>query len=375
LEEELPVRYRFVWIVFVALAAGLQAAPPETSVAAAGQKVVDQQQAVGLVVGVVGPQGRAAHGFGETKRGGARPDGRTEFEIGSITKVFTGILLAEAVERGTVRLDQPVRELLPAGAKLPRGKDREITLLDLATHASGLPRLPPWKYLGERDPYAAFGGQQLLEALGEAELESQPGEKSAYSNLGTGLQGYLLAQQAGLSYEQLVVRDLCEPLGMSDTRMSLDAEQSARLAAPYDPQGKDGHNWSFDALAGAGALRSTVDDMLIFAAANLGLDDGALAKSPVLARALPLSHARQRAIEGGGAIGLNWHRAALPQSRQTYVWHNGGTGGYSSFLGLVPEKQVGVVVLSNVGRGAGPSAIDALGIRLLEKAVTTPERD
>jgi CubicO group peptidase (beta-lactamase class C family) len=359
-------------LIVVAMVGGAQAAPPETSVSAAGQEVVDGRQAVGLVVGMIGPQGRAAYGFGATKRGGTRPDGCTEFEIGSITKVFTGILLAEAVERGTVRLDQPVRTLLPEGAKLPRGQDREITLLDLATHASGLPRLPPWKYLGESDPYAAFGGKQLLESLGEVELDSQPGEKSAYSNLGSGLLGYLLARESGLSYEQLVVRDICDPLGMKDTRMTLGADQTARLAAPYDPAGKAATSWTFDALAGAGALRSTVDDMLIFAAANLGLDDGALAKAPVLALALPLSHARQRDLNGDdAAIGLAWHRGVLPQSRQTYVWHNGGTGGYSSFLGLVPEKQIGVVVLSNAGRGAGPSAIDALGIRLLEEATAT----
>jgi CubicO group peptidase (beta-lactamase class C family) len=358
----------FLCLVWCAVGAPalVGAAPPLTkeTIAAAAQPLVDQKQAVGLVVGVIGPGGRAAYGFGQTKAGGPRPDGQTVFEIGSITKVFTAILLAQAAARGDVRLDQPLHDLLPEGSQVPRGKDRQITLEDLATHTSGLPRLPPWEHFRSvTNPYAAFDGPRLLAALGDCELESEPGEDHEYSNLGAALLGYALAAKAGLSYEDLVMRDVCGPLRLADTRVKLSDQQSARLAAGHTALGLPAANWDFDAFAGAGGLRSTADDLLVFAAANLELPPTPLGKS--LAECL---RPRRNLGEDGRAMGLAWHFERLPESTERYVGHNGGTGGYSSFLGLVPKKKIGVVVLGNTGRGEGPSPIDELGIQLLRQA-------
>jgi D-alanyl-D-alanine-carboxypeptidase/D-alanyl-D-alanine-endopeptidase len=328
--------------------------------AALAEPLIDGGQVVGLAVGIIQRDRTAVFGFGRTATGGETvPDGKTVFEIGSVTKVFTGLLLAEMVEDGSVRLDQPVAELLPSGVTVPQRDGRPITLLDLATHSSGLPRLPanllPQIAENPDNPYASYTVDDLVAFLAGCELADRPGEKFVYSNLGTGLLGHALACRAGTGYEELVVERICKPLGMRDTRTALSGPMRRRLAQGHNAAGKPVANWDIPTLAGAGALRSTADDLLRFVAANLAPDD-----TP-LAAAIRLAHVPRRDIDTPkGKIALAWHI----RTPDRVYWHNGQTGGYHSFVGFRKGRRAGVVVLANSAAGQ----VDRLGSQLLELA-------
>jgi CubicO group peptidase (beta-lactamase class C family) len=314
------------------------------------------KQSVGIVVGVIDDQGRIVIGHG--RRGPddeAQPDGETVFEIGSVTKVFTAILLADMVRDGKLALQDPVQKFLPEPVRVPiRGED-PITLYHLTTHTSGLPRLPNnFAPSDPGNPYADYSVQQMYDFLSGHELARDPGEQAEYSNFGAGLLGHVLALQAGTDYETLVRKRITAPLGMTDTTITLSPAQRERLARGHDGNLKPVSNWDIPTLAGAGALRSTVDDMLKFVAANLGLVDSKLSAT------LQETHkAREDFGSAEARIGLGW--IVITKYDRTIHWHNGGTGGYHSFVGLDKEHRRGVVVLSN----ASPS-IDDIGLHLLE---------
>lgn len=288
---------------------------------AAAQPYIDNGRAMGLVVGVVSPDETNVFAYGRVARDDERlPDGDTLFEIGSITKVFTGLALARMAEEGLLTLDDPVRGLLPECVTVPTRGDKEITLLSLATHTSALPRVPIALIFKALDnPYADFRAEQLYETLGQIELQHDIGAKSEYSNLGVGLLGHALALRAGMSYEELVKQRVCEPLSMNDTVVALNDEQRARLATGHTAAGEPTNNWDFDALAGAGALRSTAHDMLKFAAANLGLSETPLDSAIATAQVVHFDGE-------GGRLGLCWVLQKVQDGQLDFVWHNGGTG-------------------------------------------------
>lgn len=319
--------------------------------------VIESGTAVGMVVGVVDGPHTAIFGYGQlSPECPQTPDGRTLFEIGSVTKVFTGILLADAVQRSEVALDEPLAKLLPPHVKVPEWESRTVTLLDLVTHTSGLPRLPPnllpqiAKY--PRNPYAHYTVAQMYEALAEIRLQSRPGSKYLYSNFGMGLLGHILARRAGKDYESLVVERVCRPLGLADTRITLSEAQRQRLSPGHDIDGQALPCWDFLSLPGAGALRSTAEDLVRFVLANLEQTQTPL--GPVLSEA----QVPRRDIGSGQKIALGWH---INTGRGTH-WHNGQTGGYHSYVAFCKQKKIGVVVLSNTAGGIG----DVLGVRLLE---------
>jgi len=284
-------------------------------------------------------------------------DGNTLFEIGSITKVFTGTMLADMVRRHEVSLDDPVAKFLPATVKLPQRGGKQITLGDLSTQHSGLPRLPGnMKPKNPRNPYADYTVQQMFEFLSGYSLPRDIGAEFEYSNLGVGLLGEALAQGMAMPYEQLVTQRLLAPLEMTDTCITLGDSQKPRLAQGYGADGKPAENWDLPALAGAGALRSTVNDMLKFARA-------AISEAGPLGNAFKDAQQPRRAVapDKSMEIGLNWFtRHAGPVN---IVWHNGGTGGYRSFLGLDKERHRAVVLLTNSGNG-----VDDIGMKLLTDA-------
>lgn len=329
--------------------------PPDSAVRSILAARVEAGQAIGLVVGLLENGETRIVTVGKSGGPGERPlDGATVFEIGSVTKVFTTTLLADMARRGEVRLDQPVAELLPRSVKVPAKGDTLITLLDLATQHSGLPRLP--SNLAPKDPanpYADYTVDRLYDFLSHHTLTRAPGAVYEYSNLGMGLLGHALARKAGKSYEAVLTERVLKPLGMNDTRITLTADMKARLAAGHDPAGAVVGNWDFAALAGAGALRSTAADMLRFIAANL--DSNATPTSADLRE----TH-RPRHTAGGPnvSIGLAWH--LLHSFGAEIVMHNGGTGGCRSFVGYDPARRVGVVVLSN-----SSGDVDDLALHLL----------
>jgi D-alanyl-D-alanine-carboxypeptidase/D-alanyl-D-alanine-endopeptidase len=333
---------------------------------------VQRGNSVGMTVALVNPTGATVMAFGRpslTSR--TVVNGETLFEIGSITKTFTAIALARAIERGEVRLDQPIQELLPEGVRLPLAA-QAVTLRHL-THTSGFPRLPAATngfapgsgkmLLFGSDPYHGFTEEDLLANLQSVTLRSDPGTKAAYSNLGLITLGYLLASNGGVSYEALIEREVCRPLRLQNTVVDLTGPQVAAFSQGYRAVLRGGpflfalrsSPWGGSSLlGGAGALRSNGPDMLKYLQANMRP-----AGSPI-ENALRTAQQELFRESKSTAYGMNWVRSRGESSTQDVIWHNGGTGGFSSFLGFTEDGQNGVVVLSNSAQ-----SVDDLGIDLL----------
>ncbi len=315
---------------------------------------VDHGHNMSIVVGVVSPKGTRYFAYGKTALpDGGTPDEDTVFEIGSITKVFTSLLLADMVEREEVAFDDPIERYLPDAVHAPMRNDQSITLEHLATQTSGLPRMPDnFAPADPSNPYADYSVEQLYEFLSNHTLRRDVGAEYEYSNYGVGLLGHILTLAAGASYDELIQQRIASELGMSDTRIALTSSMRSRLA-PGHSGTTEVANWDIPTLAGAGALRSTARDMLAFLAANMGL------RRSRLHSAMRTTHeARHDAGSPNMRIGLGWH---LRRGEREVVWHNGGTGGYRSFAGFVDDSQIGVVVLSNTS-----TSPDDIGFHLLD---------
>jgi D-alanyl-D-alanine-carboxypeptidase/D-alanyl-D-alanine-endopeptidase len=324
----------FLGIYFIASTSAYAGPLPERVEKAAQDRVAAGIHQT-LVFGVVDGDNSAVVAFG-TLDDGKAPDGDTVYEIGSITKTFTATLLAQAVLAGRVTLDTPVAQLLP-DFKIPSRGGLEITLAALATQHSALPRLPSNMLPKDAaDPYADYDATKLKAFLAEYELPRDPGNVYEYSNLGFGLLGYALAQSEHTSWDALTDEKILKPLGMTMSGAAFSDAMRAHLALGHDSMGNGVKNWDFDALAAAGAIRSTANDLLRYVKANMGIDPSPLAAAMKFAQA-PLSDANKT-----NRIGLAWMT-----SRTGIVWHNGGTGGYRSFLGFTADRQHGVVILSN----------------------------
>lgn len=326
-----------------------------------------QHQGVGIVVGVIDASGRRIVSYGSFDSDRRPVGGDTIFEIGSTTKVFTSLLLADAVARGEVKLDDPVAKYLPSAVKVPERGGKKITLVDLATHTSGLPRMPANMMPKDpANPYADYSVAQLYDFLSSYELPRDIGSQYEYSNLGAALLGHVLARRAGTDYETLVRTRITAPLSMKSTAIVLDDAQKARLAPGHNAQLQRVPNWDLPVFAGAGALRSSASDLLTFLSANL-----ALTESP-LARAMSsMVNTRRPAGTAGLEIALGWHITTRGDSQ--IVWHNGGTGGYRSFIGFNPKRGAGVVVLTNTSTEVGG---DDIGRHLLDPSspLATPAK-
>ena len=326
------------------------------------QRIDTFHRSVGIVVGVVEPQGRRIVSYGSPNQGDSRPlNGDTIFEIGSATKVFTSLLLSDMVEHGEVALSDPVAKYLPPTVKVPERNGRSITLIDLATHTSGLPRLPTnFNPKDPDNPYAEYSVEQLYQFLSSYQLTRDVGSQYEYSNLAVGLLGLALTRRAGMDYETLVRSRICDSLGMNSTRITLTPEMKSRLAAGHNAALDPVENWDLPpAIAGAGALRSSANDLLTFLAANLGHTKTHLA--PAMAAMLSV---RRPTGNPDLEIALAWH--IFTANGKEIVWHNGGTGGYRSFMGFDPKSRVGVAVLSNAET---PEGVDDIGRHLLDAKV------
>lgn len=290
-------------------------------------------------------------------------DGQTVFEIGSITKTFTAAVLADMVNKGEVALDDPVAKHLPSGIVIPSRNGRQITLLDLATHSSGLPGMPTnFAPKDNENPYADYTTAQLYAFLASHTLRRDIGSMYEYSNLGVGLLGQALSHRAGTSYEALVLERVTGPLGLTDTRISLSPSMQQRLAPGHTESGLTAKNWDLPTLAAAGALRSTVNDMLTYVHAN------ALPSSTPLGAAFAITHGERHAGPSPNlTIGLGWHRLKTPAGR-TIIWHNGGTGGYKSFTGFDELSGDAIVVLAN-----SANSVDEVGLHLLDASMPLPK--
>lgn len=354
----LPLHLLALSIAPISAASAANVPALDAAVRQRAELLVREGQHASIVIALTDGKNSAVYGFGRARTdSNSEPDADTVYEIGSITKTMTGLLLADAMVAGKVKLDEPVADLLP-GYTIPTFEGQEITVLDLATHFSGLPRLPA--NLAPADmsnPYVDYGDAQLRTFLASHALAHRPGTVFEYSNLGYGLLGTALANKAGSSYENLLQAKIVRPLGLRSTSTSATPAMRIRLAPGHLSDGKPAHNWDFQAIAPAGAVYSDARDMLVYLQSYMNKSSAAqqLAVQP------------QKALEeeSGKKIGLAW---IIDQARgQPFAWHNGQTGGYASFAGYTLDGKRGVVILTNTA-----SDVDGLGLASLVPGTLPP---
>jgi serine-type D-Ala-D-Ala carboxypeptidase/endopeptidase len=320
----------------------------------------------GVTIGVIQHGERHIFTYGT-----AKPD--SVFEIGSITKTFTGLILAQMVQQGKVRFDEPVRELLPSGTVAKPTAGAEITLLDLSIQHSGLPRMPDNFHPAEPDnPYADYDSKLLYTFIAKQGVSLPANAPFGYSNLGVGLLGQALANRAELPYGALLHDQITGPLKMQDTGIALTPAMKARFIQGHDGEHKPAHAWDIDALAGAGGIRSTAADMLTYLEAQLHPDRlPADALRGNFGKTLPAAIADTHTVraEAGASmhIALNWFRI----DETGNYWHNGGTGGFSSYALFNPEKDFALIVLSNTSPNA-ENFSDKLGQHIAQRLTGLP---
>ena len=270
-------------------------------------------------------------------------DERTLFEIGSITKTFTGTLLAEMVQTGAVRLDDPIQKYLPPGVVAPAYKPIPITLVSLADHRSGLPEWPPNIHPKDpSNPAAGYTVGMLYSALDHYVLTRPPGAQAEYSNFAYGLLGQLLANRAHTPWDVLVEERILQPLGMSDTVIIGSAASHRRLAPAFLYGGQPQEPWDLGALSPAGSIKSDLRDMLTYVKANMNAPSGPRGHAMSLAQ-------KPRALEDkDDSVGFAWDT----DLQHGFVYKAGGTGGYSAQIGFDRHVPYGVVFLANAPNSA-----------------------
>lgn len=303
----------------------------------------------GAVAAIVTRDETFTHSYGHISASAPQPPKEyTLFEIGSISKVFTSIMLADMVREGLLDYDAPIGAVCAEFAGAPEW----ITPRTLATHTSGLPRIhvPLYRalFMDTTNPYAAFSAEDLIRWMKSYRPKHPPkAGKIRYSNLGVGLLGHVLARLAGADYETALQERICQPLGLQDTAINLSAEQKRRLATPHYGRGKETPPWDFDALAGAGALRSTARDLARFARAAIATADGAGPLPGAIRETLQVQVPGVNPKFPQQCLGWIKYNA---NSLRPDVWtHEGGTRGSRSGLYIAPDAGMAAVILANHG--------------------------
>jgi CubicO group peptidase (beta-lactamase class C family) len=311
----------------------------------------------GVMIAIYNKGKRNFQGFGiVSDKKNRKPDENSIFEIGSITKTFTTSILSRLIIQKKIKLSDKAQQFLPKSVKLPTFKGKEITLQHLATHTSSLPRMPAnfAKHIKNmNNPYKDYKIKHIYEALPGIKLKVQPGTNISYSNLGMGLLGHIFELKMKKSYEQILKTTILKKLKMNDTSITLSKSQKKRVVQGHDSEGKPTPLWDITSLAGAGAIRSSAKDMMKYLVAHISTKRGALKK------AFALSHKVLKTKKGGQTVAMGWFISPL-NKKQQIIWHNGGTGGFRSYMGFIKESKTGVVILSNSN-----VSVDVMGIKIL----------
>jgi serine-type D-Ala-D-Ala carboxypeptidase/endopeptidase len=308
------------------------------------ERVGGNENDVGIIVGVIKPHGKRIIGFGHRNAGDSRPlDGDTDFEIGSVTKAFTALLLTDMVGRNEVALSDPVAKYLPAGFKVPERNGRAITLVDLATHTSALPFMPE-NAPPLNDPAAAkYSAADLKQYVAGYQLKRDIGSEWEYSNIGYWILSEALSSRAGTGYETLMRKRVIAPLKLVNTDFSLSPKMKADLAAGHDAALQPAPAVSalpiYSIMPAAGSLYSTANDLLTFLSVAMGYERSAIAP------AIEATVKTRRPTGGGNEQALGW--TVIGKGDDQLIYRDGGTYGFASSMAWDPKKRVGVVVLSN----------------------------
>lgn len=309
----------------------------------------------GLAIGIINKGKTGYYYYGETTHGNKQlPDHETLFEIGSISKTFTATLLATAVLKESVKLDDLIINFLPDSVAANQTL-KDITFRNLATHTSGLPRMPNnFVPVEELDPYKDYSRNDLFYFLKNYQLKNKADSVYAYSNLGYGIIGELLAYRKKTSYNEMVRDMICKPLDLPNITEFPDSEMQKNFIPTYNKDGQLTPHWHFLAFSGAGSLKSTTPDLLKYAEANINPPNNDIGKAILLTQK-PFWLASETLD-----LGLAWHITI--DNFQEIFWHNGSTFGSSSFIAFSPEKKVAVIVLANAAQ-----SVDDIGLLIIKK--------
>nr|WP_121271166.1 serine hydrolase domain-containing protein [Pedobacter schmidteae] len=303
---------------------------------------IQQGNTCGLVLAVIDKGKVRKYSYGSVSKTTSQlPDAeQTIFEIGSVTKTFNALLLAQEVAAGRMKLSDPINLYLPDSIPALSFEGKAITLQHLANHTSGFPRLPANIFnakVDPKDPYKHYPADSLYSFLKHYKPLVAPGMAFSYSNFGAGVLGTILERKLVGNFEELIVNRICKPLGMMHTSVTLSNAAEKHFAQGYNESGQATAPWDLASLKGSGAIRSTLHDMVAYARAQMEM------KGP-LCKAIALSH--QTTFSGKGQnMGLGWR--INHSGKQTYLHHSGGTGGFRSFVGFDVDRQNGIVILSN----------------------------
>lgn len=321
---------------------------PADQIKAILKEAVSSKRSKSIIVGIIDSNGRRIYSEGViSDQNPVRPDGNTIYEIGSITKVFTSLILADMSLKGTLNLQDPISKFLPQKVKSPTKNGREITLLNLSTHTATFPRFP---YNADPknidDPYADYAINKLYEYIAAYQPDIDFGSKWRYSNTAYGLLGNILTSVAHKkNYEALVIDEISKPLKMKSTVVSLTPALLKNTAIGHSESGQPAPFLNLSSLDGAGAFRSNVNDLLTFAAANLGWIPSDLQE------AMELTHKSQIKKEAGGIDYATMGWTLWQDKGRNIVFKDGGTPGYRTFIGIDKVKKIAVVVLSGSNNG------------------------
>jgi CubicO group peptidase (beta-lactamase class C family) len=340
-------------LLFLAVPLSLRAQTDEELIKAR----VDAGETPGIAVAIYREGKSTYYAFGYADVAGKRaPDSKTLFEIGSITKTFTSIVAAQLAQEGKLSLTDPAQKYFPEGSTLPTRGDKVITIEDLASARSGLPRMPHnFMPADNANPYIDYTAANLFDFLKGYQLTRDIGTQYEYSNLGMGLLGVLVSRIDGKPYREAVTTRILKPLKMNSTFLNTPGRADKNSAIGYsDDKPVKAWTWSDEsAMQGAGGLLSNTEDMMKYLLANMNPPDNSLGRA--------MKDAHQPRMDAGRnnvKIGLGWH------IRNKIIWHNGGTGGFRTFAGFEPEKKMAVVVLTNSGMGA-----DDLGFHMMDESI------
>jgi D-alanyl-D-alanine-carboxypeptidase/D-alanyl-D-alanine-endopeptidase len=315
------------------------------------QAIAGPEGGMGIVVGVLDEKGPRVIAYGDSGAADHRAlDGDTVFEIASVTKVFTALLLVDMVRKRELALTDPATRYLPRGTQLPERNGRKITLVDLATHTSGLPFMPDNLPALSDSAGTRYSQADLYRFLAAQTLTHDIGSDWNYSNLDYWLLQEVISNRGRASFEQLLQKRVIAPLGLHSTTITLTPELQARAAIGHDAVLEPAPMISslpvFDLMPAAGGVLSTANDLLKFLSETMGYEEAKLAPSMAA-----LLATRRPAGGNGNEQALGWW--IVGAGDDAIVFHDGGSFGFSSSLAWQPQRRVGVVVLSNQTTGAG----------------------
>lgn len=346
-----------LFYLLVAFISPIQAQPHFKKVKNHLKELIEQEYLLGASVAYIQSDGEVQYfSFGDPVRDDFEFNKNTIYEIGSVSKTFTSLILARMVQQGLVSLDTPIDAILPDSVRIEPYDSTGITLLNLATHTSGLPRLPTnFEPKNTANPYASYTIEKLYQFLDNYQISRKPGSKVAYSNVGVGLLGHLLVLKSGMTYKQLLHHYISKPLNMTSTYIEVSERKQSRFAAPYHA-GTNAHRWELPpAFVAAGGVRSTVSDLVTYLKAQMGFIDTNFDDAIAMTHEIYFN----KSINNLDATALAWFYAT---KHDTLIFHGGATGGYRAFIGWNSEAHRGAVILAS-----GATTIADIGMHLLDK--------